>query len=54
MQRHQSVRTLSEEDRLTEDQVGSQDRRENAGECEEILVSIQQFDLTMNCLRGLC
>ena len=33
-----------EENRLTEDLVDAQDRRENAGECEEILVSNQQFN----------
>ena len=46
-------RKLIEEDRLTGDQVDVQDRRENGGECEEILVSYQQFNLIMNCLHAL-
>ena len=37
-----------EEDRLTGDQVDAQDWRENAGECEEILVSNQKFNLIWN------
>ena len=53
VQRHQRVQCLMEENRLTGDLVDAQDRRENAGECEEILVSNQQFNVILNCLNAL-
>ena len=45
VQRHHRVNNSMEEDRLTEDPVDVQDRLENGGECEETLVSNQQFNL---------
>ena len=45
---HQRGQKLMEEDRLTGDQVDVQERRENGSECEEILVSNQQFNLILN------
>ena len=53
VQSHCRVQTLTEEDRLTEDHVDARDRRENGGQCEEILVSNHQFNLIMNCWHGL-
>ena len=47
-ERHQKGQKLMEEDRLTGDQIDAQDRREKGGECEEILVSNQEFNLIMN------
>ena len=44
VQRHQRVQSLMEQNRLTGDLVDAQERRENAGDCEEIVVSNQQFN----------
>ena len=44
VQRHQRVESLMEQNRLTGDLVDAQERRENAGDCEEIVVSNQQFN----------
>ena len=43
-ERHQRGQKLIEEDRLTGDQVDMHGWQENGGECEEILVSNQQFN----------
>ena len=43
-ERHQKVQKLKEEDRLTGDQVHTQDWRENGGQCDDMLVSNQQFN----------
>ena len=48
VERHRRGQKLIEEDRLTGDQVDVQDWQENGGECEEILVSNQQFNLIVN------
>ena len=47
-ERYQKVQQLKEEDRLTGDQVDAQDWQENGGECDDMLVSTQQFNLIMN------
>ena len=47
-ERHRRGQKLIEEDRLRGDQVDLQDWQENGGECEETLVSNQQFNLLMN------
>ena len=44
VQSRHRVQTFTEENRLTGDLVDAQERRENGGECEEILVSNQQFN----------